>query len=357
MEDLQNRLAEADAQAATLRSSIAEREREVRAAQDRRAKIENLNKESKQLESQIEEMKEYCKTARQEIDEFPTDTQLLKLERRLESLKNQVKESERAVMQRATGVQAYNDRVKVCTQTRVSLVQDSSDALQVEQTNSAGNDSKEASKPNLEAIHQAIDALISIAQERENDLQNLQQQIAERLQEQQSRSAKIQELQQHSDTELPKLAAERERDAQELTALWNAEYEHLRSTYTRLFAVNKEQQFHLGRGTHIKKEPAKSDLLEEQTQSALQAKLASEVNDTTARLKDIRDELRYLKKQTDAVRERGREAHARFEQQLNVLQEKEKAAEKERNDVIEEARLLRDVKGELSSVLMSIRDS
>ena len=356
-DDLQKKRDELLAERAKLQETVQEKEREAKASTDRKSKTKNLQDETKELQSKTAEIKDYCKKAHAEIDDFPTDTQILKLERRLESLKNQMKEAERSLLQRRTGIEAYQERIKATADRHHKLFEDTKkhNAAILEKVKVlAEDDSKTVS---AEEIRKSMDALCAIAEEREAELQSLQQQISEYVKQETELSARIQTLQEQADTELPKLEAERERIAAEIRVEWAKEEKYLQATYDRLFEVNKEQQYHLARGTHIKKAAPNDSLREEQALSGIQARLATDINEAKARLKDVSDDLYYTKKQSDALRSEGRQALADFEKSKDEKKRLLQEAQQEREEAEAERRELRDVKVQLNQAIVTIRDS
>jgi chromosome segregation ATPase len=290
------------------------------------------------------------------VQHFPTETQLLKLERRLETLKSQLADATRSANQTQTAIDAYNVRRSAAASSRTDLalaIDDSSEVTLQGIQDKAIED--EALAP-LERIVAAIDEMTAVCDERETKLFDLNQRYAERLEEEAALNERIVSLQQRVESELPKLDADADRTIASLTACWSSEKEALQSTYERLYAVNKEQQHHLVRGTHVKRDEA-ANTGHEAALSARQNTLSAQLIDARARLQELHAENTYVQRITDQLRHDARASVAAYDDQKAEVASRLQEARAERNSAEDEARKFRNLKGDLQQALQTIRDT
>ena len=356
-EALQQKIEEKRKEKAALVDSIQEANKETSQLDERQKKTENLKSEAGEHNAETEKLQEYVNTAKEEVASFPSDSQMLKLERRLESLKNQMRDGERNIMQRETGIQAYQDRLKETSENHRTLHEEAQNKNQMMECHAQEGKTTEAGVVQTEQIIQAMDTLTQIAQEREAELSSLQSQLVDAINEESERSGRIREIQEQAEAEGPRIESQKEKDCAAIQQAWDREHKFLQQTYDRLYDINKEQQYHLSRGTHIKKKIEKPSHVAETSLSHRHARLAQDINEARSRYKDVSDDLNYNKKQTEAVRNQGRNAHAKFKQEKEVKEDELAQASAEREDVADEGIQLKQAKADLSQLLATIRDT
>lgn len=302
------------------------------------------------LEADVNSMKELLR-------DFPTETQLLKLERRVESLKNQVRDARDAVNQNRTGIEAYAVRTAACSSTHEVLARDLQDSTSVllEQRVNAGCDADGQVKSD-QHIMDSLSALCELCEEREAALADLNERLAQKSEEASELNRRIANLEACAARDLPQIEADADRIVNELNRAWTAERDALQNVYDSFHAVNREQQYHLQRGTHVKRE-AFVDGKHESALSARHARLASQLIETRNRLNEIIAENAYAKKTAEQLRAEGREALLTFDAQRNEVEGRLTKVKEERQAVEAEASRFREIKSDLHRALQTIREA
>jgi chromosome segregation ATPase len=290
------------------------------------------------------------------VENFPTETQLLKLERRLETLKTQLQEAQRSANQLRTGIDAYTVRCEACSTARGELAATLQEASAAVFEAIAAKADEEARLHPSEAILDTISELIAICEEREGQVADLNQMYARRLEEDATLSERIVRLQRKIEGDIPKIEEDADRYIAGLTAAWVEEREALQRVYDRFYSVNKEQQHHLVRGTHVKRDlPPNSG--HEAALSARQSNLSAQLIDARARYQETDAENKFIKKITDQLRSEGRLSLSVFDSQQSEVASRLKAAREERIAAEEEARNFRNLKSDLQHALQTIRET
>lgn len=306
---------------------------------------------------QLDEANKYVKDARAYIADFPTDQQTLKLERRVESLKDQIKQAERIASQHKAGIDGYMQRLN-SNHDHVSSMLDAALSTIDEVASMLDPLVREEQTilPGTFAL-QACDALSTIACEREKELQQ-QCALLDRVRDEQAElTTACATLLAEIEDERPLLESEKETDVREILEEWHKEEALLRSILEKLYVIHKEQSYHLQRGTHIKRETVKSVPEESEiVLSARQSHLAAEVNKGRSALQDLKEELQHAKKQVDLLRQKEQEIRRQFEQDRSAKEQKLAFARKKHTDAAEEAQTLRNLRAELYQALQEIRD-
>lgn len=341
---------------ASLQEQLRERERDIKATNDRKERLKSAQKEHDELCTKCNETRDYNSKASAELAAFPSDTQVLKLERRVESLKEQLSESTRKIQQHRTGIDAYTVRRQRCAKVKAQLVKNLDETIAESVKFVTPKEEQEKTLQNVKGTVQCAETASGIFVSREEELQQLTKKVDELAKEETERTNRISELKAKGERELPLVDAERERDIAELTAEWKREQEYLQGLYDRLYVINKEQGYHLQRGTHIKKEAAPRMDLREAALSTKQAQLASALNDANLQLRDVKDDIAHQKRQADQLRSEGRCSHAQYQRQKAEAEERLKQAKIRCDEAEREAIDLRNLKAELQQTLQNIRE-
>lgn len=290
------------------------------------------------------------------ISSFPTETQLLKLERRLGTLKSQLSDVEASIAETSTLINAYDVRCQAQSSSRREIGSALDEALKAISEGTDAQTSQDAAIAGLKPTLDAIEALVEISDDREGALVDLNQRYSSRLEEEMTLNDRIVAQQQRTEAEIPRIHSEADRCLSNLTAAWTAEKEALQMVYDKLYSVNKEQQHHLARGTHVKRD-ALTNEAHEAALSARHGKLSAELIDARARLEELQIENDFVKKITKQLRAEGRATIDRYDQQKTEVAARLEAARDERKLAEDEARKFRSQKGQLQQALQSIRDT
>ena len=147
------------------------------------------------------------------------------------------------------------------------------------------------------------DALSSICVECERELGILNQQLDEGVKRDKDLTSRLQLLQDQIAEAIPRVQREKDNDIEEIQIEWENEKRHLLTIYGKLCVVNREQNYHLQRGTHIKRAAAKPVVDPTETKLSMNATdLAREINSTKDRLK--LNDLTQTQMQRSAITER-----------------------------------------------------
>ena len=337
-------------------AEIEEKEKDVRSVNDKRERRNTINLQIETNTIQLEQAKDLISTAKGYIADFPTDTQVLKLERRLESLKEQVKQLEHVEHQHIAGIEAYKQRRQKNREARSNMVSGCADLtaaiLELAQVCSE----EDTTTVSTESAREVCDTLCTISAARELALQEANKQSELTSEEAANLSKVISELQLRSERQIPLVEAEKDKDISEISEEWSKERDLLQAVYDRLFVINKEQSFHLQRGTHIKRENLVVSE-SEKTLSARHARIANEIIENTAKLADISEDFAHVKKQADQLRSIARAARAEYESIRQVKELQLSRAQEAVRLVEDESNNLRNLKGEIYHALQSVRDA
>jgi chromosome segregation ATPase len=340
-----------------LAEDVAAAEKEQQAAADRADKIAKLDADiaasteraaaSKQRTAEMEEL----------LADFPTETQVLKLERRVESLKDQVNESDKVAEQHRTGVEAYTVRRDACLVARVDLTAQIEQAIKDAFDAAEKSAARDGQLQTEEAITASIEELCTIANDREAELTELNQQITDKTREEEEVTAQIAGLNQKVEQALPALEADSERHIAAITNAWAAERGALQGVYDKLFAVNKEQQYHLMRGTHIKRAAAPLTIEHEKALSSRHDHLSAQLVDVQRRLQFVKGENYHTRKEMETVRLSGRAQVEESEASKAEMEERLAEVHEECAALDDEAQRARALKLDLQQALQSIREA
>jgi chromosome segregation ATPase len=341
---------------ARILAEIEEKEKDIRSVKDKRERRGVILQQIESNTKLLEDVRSVVNSAKSYIADFPTDTQVLKLERRLESLKEQVKQLEHIEHQHIAGIEAYKQRRQQNREARATLVAGCEDlTASIAELAEAGLQ-EENGTIGTDGAREACDTLSTISSARELSLQEASKASDATADEAAGLSKVISELQQRSEREIPQVEAEKDKDIAEINEEWGKERDILQAVYDRLFVLNKEQSFHLQRGTHIKREVLVASE-SEKTLSSRHARLANEIIETTSKLQDATEDFAHIKKQAEQLRSIARAARAEYE---SIRQAKEAQLAKAREavrQVEDEANSLRNLKGEIYQALQSVRDA
>lgn len=331
-------------------------ERKVQVHGDRVEKLDVIVQENAGLNEALQVNQNYIETAKAYLADFPQDAFVLKLERRVESLRDQIKQAERIASQHRAGIDAYARRLEHCRLGRAETAQGMSDVLdEVEDSLVSLCNEEIALTPNAE-VDIATDVLTSIASERESALQAQEGFLLDKIKEETEIAAGVSLLQLRSQEELPAIEQVKQMDEDEISAEWAKENQYLQSLHEKLLAVHREQTFHLQRGTHIKS-TANVSAESEKVLSARQSLLANEINTRVNALEELREDVTHAKKLADSLRVKARAAQKEYEV---ILREKESRLQKfriELADTTDELDQLRNTKAQLYQALQDIRDN
>lgn len=357
VESLKSELQQLEADLAAVGDGIKVTDQEIKTATDRKDKLSAAEKEISEIAEKNKELKDYVDTAKATLADFPTETQVLKLERKVESLKESINDSEKSITQHRTGVEAYEQRKQECAQGRKQMLkelEEHASDLEARVAPLTKGDASVASKDNALG---SCDTLSSIATAREETLGELNTKIEELTAQDEEYMQRTNAIKRRLADELPKIDMEKERDIAEIRAEFAKERDLLQTIYDKQFAVNKEQQYHLARGTHIKRAPKANTEVEEAALSSRQARNAAAIIDANGKLADLSEDLDFSKKKAMKLRKEGRAAHAQFEAQKEAAMEKLREAKEKLQESNEEASGLRNLKGDLYQQLQNVRES
>lgn len=338
-----------------LEAQLRDQEPELRTANEKKERALALIAEAQALRARAEEARKYCAVAAAELADFPSDTAVLKLERRVESLKNTTRDAERLVESKKTGIEAYGVRRSGCGRDRRRLVADLSSHTAAALEKMRPFVAEDAGVRPASVVSAGVAALCDICEQCEKEVLAGHRQLADLAAEERQRTKRIQELQAARLETAPRLDAEKRAAVAAISAAWAGEEAALQATYDRLFAVNKEQQFHLQRGTHIKR--AAAALVDStEVMSDRHTRVASDINEARSRLEQHAGDVAHLQRQADQLRAAGRAVRAGFEKQREAALARLEAAARARREAEAEGQSLRDVKAELYEALQSARE-
>ncbi|KNH08466.1 projectin [Perkinsela sp. CCAP 1560/4] len=138
---------------------------------------------------------------------------------------------------------------------------------------------------------------------------------------------------------------------------WQAEKRKLLLTYDRLITIHREQNFHLQRGTHLRKSSANpGSELSERKLSADSTRLAKEINQLKDKLRDAKEE--EIKRKVDylALKKEHEEQQAEWAKERASAEESVALAENEHRDLYKEHMVLQKLRLDLGDLLSSMGD-
>lgn len=305
----------------------------------------------------LDEVLKFVKEARSYVADFPNEAQVLKFERRVESLKDQIKQAERIANQHRAGIDAYVSRLQANELEMRSVLDRATRVLEETSTITVPLVSEEANVVGESAALTSCDVLSSIAADREHELQEKCSSLDAALREEVALTSKAVALQLELEEQFPVVENEKSRDLEEIRSEWRKEEQALRSIQEKLFTVQREQSFHLQRGTHIKRKTVQASSPESEiVLSTRQSHLAAEVNKGKTALQDLKEELVQARKQVEVMRARAKEAEKQYECERNAREARLAAARKRHADAVAESQNLKNIRAELQQANIDLRE-
>ena len=138
---------------------------------------------------------------------------------------------------------------------------------------------------------------------------------------------------------------------------WEAERSKLLATYDQLIKVHREQNFHLQRGTHLRKTVTytNEDLVERKL-SADSTRLAKEINFIQDKLRDTKDEVYKRKAEYLDTKKQHENQKENFDKVRNQQESKVYESETEHRELYKEHMILQKLRLDLGDLLTSLRD-
>lgn len=319
-------------------------------------KIDELRALVAEKSSKLDATNTFVIGARAYVKDFPTESVLLKLERRVESVKDQVKQSERIASQHRAGIEAYYSRLNSNQLDLQSTLDCASELLDEIVGIVSPIMREELTVVTPAVVHDGCNALVSILGEREEQLSVKNDDVARETGQEHELTKAAAALQLQLEEAIPLIDEQKMSDEMEIRNAWDEEGHALKTILNRLYTIHKEQAFHLQRGTHIKKDVSKGSTESEIVLSTRHSHLASEVNKGRATLADLREDLFLSKKQVDSLRSKARESLAEFESDRSEKEKRLSAAKRNHLNAQEENTDLRDVKSKLYERLQDLRE-
>lgn len=356
--ELEKRLATLRTQIDEEQQRLANAQRDGRVATDRQAKERALAEELDQINADCAALKAQNDRMRGEVAEFPTETQVLKLERRVESLKDAIGRFDAEIASRMSAVSAYRVRRDKCAANTAEAL-GAVRALCAERLPRV-----EAEAVAEEGVHETqrvqrdLAAMLEVTSEREASLGELYESREIRAQEDASLTAKLVDLQGLEEREAPIIDGEAARHAQAITDAWQVEQNALLRTYDKLRQVNREQEYHIGRGSHVKREDTTPyAMLHEQALSSRQGHIATQLNHVREQVGLLKAENAFHKKKLDQLTKDGRAAREQLEGQKEAMEEKLAKAQALRQAADDETIKFRALRWELQDALRAVRNA
>jgi hypothetical protein len=341
---------------ADVRRSVQVMEDAIRQRQLEKKKIDELRALVAEKSSKLDTTNAFVLGARAYVKDFPTEGILLKLERRVESVKDQVKQTERIASQHRAGIEAYYSRLN-SNQLDLQLTLNCASELLDEIMAIVGPImQEELSVVSPATVLDGCDSLISILSEREEELKTKSDEVTIAANREHELTKVAASLQLRLEETIPQIDDQKISDEQDIRGAWDEEGNALKLILNRLYTVHKEQAFHLQRGTHIKKDTTKGSTESEIVLSTRHSHLASEVNKGRSTLADLREELALSKKQIDSLRAKARESLLNFESEREEKEKRLAVAKRSHTSAHDENVDLRDVKSKLYERLQDLRE-
>ena len=342
---------------AELDEKIKEKDRDLKVAIDRRERLRAIKVETADLSRRLETSKTFVTMAKEVVSTFPGDTHILRLERRVETRANEARDAGHVLKQRRTGVEAYQAKIKALQAGKERLLADVAalvwDVKVQFMSETEVHDSVAMVNPG-----QGVEVLSSVCTERERELEILNQQLDERVRRDNDLTARLQQLQDQIAEAIPRVQNEKDCDIEDIQIEWETEKRHLLTIYGKLCVVNREQNYHLQRGTHIKRAAAKPAIDPTETKLSLNATdLARSVNATKEKLKLNLDDVSAAQSVLTQLKKTGEAERREFNAARTDGEERVRVAEDVRRELQTEQMELRKLKGELSQLLSQLRDN
>ena len=359
MEELQEKLKALKAEDAKLDETIAEHEKDAKTATDRKGRLQATKDATVEADADTEKAKASIADMQAYLKDFPTETQVLKLERRVESLKDQLKDTQRTLDQLRTGIRVYATRRDACAEARRCLTDDMAEWAQ---------DSLAAVQPEVDAesalakhvpVAQGIDDLCEVCTDRETELMNLNQSLADGTEEEKKVTDRIAGLQTRESREVPLMEAEAERHLRGITTAWTQEKVGLQAVYDRLYVVNQEQMHHLQRGTHVKRDTAGQPNQEKEhldTLSHRHAQLTAQLVAANEKLAVVKDENAYAGRSYKTLCQEGKKQSQEYEALVAEVNKRLGEAQDAQGEMTSEGKRLKSLKVRLQKAATQIRE-
>lgn len=322
----------------------------------KKEKLQSLATSNDLLHHLLSGHEEWINHAENVIATLPTEAQVLKLERRVETLKDQVECLEKTLSQHNTGIDAYSNRRQSNLNGHKSVLNEIQNVV-VEFETILLDNGEDGDVKGVGEMIQCHSQLQAMENAREDSVVATCHDLEEWSVKKKELTDRVAFALRLPKEAIPKIELEKETDNDEIAAEWNKEFSLLQGIYEKLFTVNKEQQFHLQRGTHIKRQSAPDLALSEKVLSAQHAKYASEIIQGTRRNGEVQDDVSLLKRQIDVLRKKGQAAQEEFNTERSKRELHLVNAQKQLDEVNDESNNLRNLKGELNQALQSTRET
>lgn len=354
-EDDRAKVAQLENAALNLDDAIRRKEKDLKIASDRRQKQGMLHTEVSQVEKDVTAISKNVSAMNAEVTDFPTDTQVLKLERRVQHLREQVKESDKNKQQHKTGIEAYVSRQSDNLAGRERLIATLlADLNQLTEAVGAEME-KESHVTSSSGATEGILKVVEISDDRERDVEAQIQELSRTSQRDQELTVAIVDAQSRAEREGPAIDVRCDDMLQRITDAWEKEKFALQQAYDKLFVINKEHRYHLTRGTHVKRTVTSAS--HEAALSNRHGHLAAQLVELQGRLYQAVEENKHTRRLIDKVKESGRISSAKFDADRIEAQQRLGVAREAHNRTLEEGYRFRSLKGELQNVLHTVREA
>jgi hypothetical protein len=356
--ELEKQVAAARVQVDELSLRLAAAQRDVRVATERQQKEQQLAAELEQINAESAQLKLDNERMRAEVAEFPTETQVLKLERRVESLKDAIGKYDSEIAARVSAVEAYRVRRDKCAAATLQALE-SVRGLCVERGSLVDRaveaDARVHAAPRIE---RDLAAMLEIAGDREAALARLIEARDAKAEEDQRMTAVLVDLQGREEREAPVIDSDAAKHAQAITDAWQGEQQALLRTYDKLRQVNREQEFHIARGSHVKREDSTPyAMYHEVALSNRQGHLATQLNETREHVELLRAENAFSDQKLGQTTRDAREARGKLEKQREEAEAALAKAVAEREAADAETARFRALRWELQDALRAVRNA
>lgn len=356
--DLEKQLTQAKSKIDELSQRLSNSQRETRVATERQQREQSLATELDQITKECAQLKKDNERMSSEVAQFPTETQVLKLERRVESLKDAINKFETEITARRSAVDAYRARRDKCVATTTEALE-AVRALCIERKAAVDAEVEaEAAIHSADRVQIDFHTMLEISNEREETLAALYESREIKSQEDNQLTAKLVDLQGLEERDAPIIDSDAAKHAQAITDAWQVEQQALLKTYDKLRQVNREQEYHIGRGTHVKREDSTPyAMYHEVALSSRQGHLATQLNSVNEQLQLIRGENAFTQKRLDVLTQEGRAARDDWEKKREEIEKGLEAASNERAQAEEETAKFRALRWELQEALRAVRNA
>lgn len=357
-DDLSKKISTAKTDVEAEQQRLANAQREARVATDRQAKEKQLTEELEQLNAECARLKVDNERMRGEVAEFPTETQVLKLERRVESLKDAIARFDTEIGNKMSGVAAYRARRDKCVKETTDALAAVRQLCDERRPLVAKEAQAEAGVNTAARVQRDLTAMLEVTTEREATLGQLYEARELKAHDDAALTAKLVDLQGLEEREAPIIDGEAARHAQAITDAWQVEQQALLRTYDKLRQVNREQEYHIGRGSHVKRvDDTPYAMFHEAALSNRQGHLATRLNTVNEQLDAVKAENAFFKKKLDQLTREGRAARDELEKQKTEIEAQLAKAAQQREAAEEETKKFRALKWELQDALRAVRNA